>query len=110
MSGKILYNGPQGICPTDGVRAVWENIMGLSWPIGGPVRVPLSPSMVLRPASDGRFYVLHKEDGSWRCACQGFYYKHTCRHSKAEEEYEAIHAPSELIPRGGFRPVFLEAL
>lgn len=89
------------------VRPFYEQVLGLSWPIGGPSRIELSPTLVLRPASKGGFYILEKLDGSWRCACDGFYYKRTCRHIRDEMEHEALQVESELIPRGGFKP-FLE--
>jgi len=105
-SGKVLFAQPQSLWPVNSIRSFYEQVLGLSWPIGGPSRIEVSPSLILRPASKGGFYILEK-DGSWRCSCDGFYYKRTCRHCKAEQDREASQQPSELIQRGGFRP-FLE--
>lgn len=103
-AGKVLFAQPQGFWSTSSVRAFYEEVMGCSWPIDGPVRVEVSPSLVLRPASKGGFYVLEKVDGSWRCTCDGYHWRRACRHSKAEEEY---HQPKSELIQGAFKP-FLE--
>jgi hypothetical protein len=106
-AGKVLFAQPQGFWPMASVKPFYEQVLGLSWPIGGPVRIELTPTLVLRAASKGGFYILEKVDGFWRCACDGYYWKKTCRHVRDEMEHEALQMESELIPRGGFKP-FLE--
>lgn len=107
-SGKVLFAQPHGFWPISTIRPFYEQVLRLSWPLPmGPSRIELSPNLVLRVSSNGNgFYILEK-DGSWRCSCDGYFYKKTCRHVRAEQEHEASQTPSELIPRGGFRP-FLE--
>lgn len=105
---KVLFDGiSQGRCPVSGVRWIWEKIQGNSWPVDGPARIELTPSLVLRPSSDGaHYYILAREDKSlpWTCGCQGFKWRHQCSHVNKEQEQEALHSPSDLIQHGGFRP------